>query len=229
MKTTYLKKKLTMTACTVTANGSITEHKDRKFEAMLNPSSFNHKHKICYSEKKKFGQIGSDSKFDAMLPDTVSFELLLDGTGVARTPVPGLRGADVKTQVEELNRVFEYDGETHEPNHVKILWGALLFYGRLQSMSIDYTLFKLSGEPLRAKVKLVFQGFITKKEEQLIKNQSSPDLTHRIEFRDGDSLPLLCHRVYEDCSYYLEVARVNDISSINDIRPGTWLVFPPLR
>ena len=95
-------------------------------------------------------------------------------------------------------------------------------------MSTVYTLFKLGGDPLRAKVNLSFQGFITKKEESLKANKSSPDLTHQIVFRQGDTLPLLCYRVYEDCSYYLEIARLNNISNIGDIEPGTRLVFPPL-
>ena len=217
-----------MTACTVHNNGVIEEHGDRKFEVMLNPSSFKHNHRICYSNKRVYGQIGSDSKFDAVLPDSVSFDIVLDGTGVAKTPIPGLGATNVKTQVEDLNNVFEYNGQSHEPNHVKLAWGSLIFYGRLDSMSIDYTLFKMNGDPLRAKIALAFRGFMTKKEEKQLMNQRSPDLTHRIEFRQGDTLPLLCYRIYEDCSYYLEIAKINGICNLNSIRPGTRLVFPPL-
>lgn len=104
-----------------------------------------------------------------------------------------------------------YDGENHEPNHVRLLGGSLIFCGRLESMSVEYTLFKPSGKPLRA-------------------NRSSPDLSHVIEVKAGDdALPLLCDRVYKDCSCYLEVARVNHITHFRDIAPGRKLHFPPLR
>lgn len=218
-----------MTACTVSPSGSINDIGGKQFEVMLNPSSYRHHRKICYSKRHEFGQIASASKFDGIQPDTVSFNIVVDGTGVTKTPIPGLGSKDVTTQMETLNKVvYAYDGESHEPNHVKLAWGVMIFYGRLLTMSVDYTLFKLNGEPLRAKVDLEFQGFMPKSEQDRRKNQSSPDLTHLVEFRQGDSLPLLCYRIYEDSSYYLEVARVNEISAISDIAPGTRLVFPPL-
>ena len=87
----------------------------------------------------------------------------------------------------------------------------------------------VSGEPLRAKIKLAFSGFMSKEEEALRANRSSPDLSHLIEVKAGDTLPMLCYRVYKDCSYYLEVAKVNDITNFRDIKPGSKLHFPPLR
>jgi nucleoid-associated protein YgaU len=50
-----------------------------------------------------------------------------------------------------------------------------------------------------------------------------------VEVRDGDTLPLLCQRVYNDCGRYLEVARANKLANFRDLQPGTWLRFPPLK
>jgi len=61
---------------------------------------------------------------------------------------------------------------------VRVLWGTLIFYGRMSSMSVQHTLFKPSGDPLRAKVDLTFVEFISAKEADLLANRSSPDLTH---------------------------------------------------
>jgi LysM repeat protein len=135
----------------------------------------------------------------------------------------------VKTQLSQLNAVvYNYDGSDHEPNIVRLLWGSLIFYGRLDSMSVTYKLFKPSGEPLRALVKLAFTGFVSKSEESLKAKRSSPDLTHVVEVKAGDTLPLLCNRIYKDCSYYLDVAEVNGIDHIRDLKPGQKLYFPPL-
>ena len=225
-KNTGEKKKLIISPCTIESNGKVTVDQREKYEVMLNPSGFTHQYAIEYNQKKALGQVGSDSKFSAVNAEKVSFDIVIDGTGVVNQS----NGADVKTRVRQLNGiVYKYDGNNHEPNHVRILWGSLIFFGRLQSMSIEYTLFKPSGEPLRAKAKLAFAGFMSKEEAVLKADRSSPDLTHHIEVKAGDTLPLLCYRIYKDSSYYPEVAKANNMVNFRDIKPGTLIHFPPLR
>jgi len=222
---TGLKKKLELSPCTVDDSGNITVNDGSSFELMLNPSSYSHSYEIGYNKKEALGQLASDTKFSGIKPEKIGFDIVIDGTGVVE-----LAGDDVKTQVKSLTDiVYKYDGSNHEPNHVRLLWGSLIFFGRLESMSVDYTLFKPSGEPLRAKIKLSFSGFMSKEEEALRANRSSPDLSHQIEVKAGDTLPALCYRVYKDSSYYLEVARANNITNFRDIEPGSKLHFPPLR
>ena len=227
---TGLKKKLTLSPCTIDSAGNINVDSSKDdFEVMLNPSQYSHKHAICYNQKKTLGQLASESKFSAIEAETVSFDLVIDGTGVVDLPVSANASSDVKTQIDELKSVvYTYVGDIHQPNHVRILWGSLIFFGRLKSMSVEYTMFKPSGEPLRAKVNLSFDGFMSKEEEALRANRSSPDLSHIIEVKAGDTLPLLCYRVYKDCSYYLQVARVNNITNFREIKTGDKLHFPPL-
>ena len=222
------KDKLKISPCTVDASGNITVDKGTCFEVMLNPSNYDHSYSIGYNKKEAIGQSGSDTKFSGIKPEKIKFNILIDGTGVIGGPDSS--SLDVKTQVKELTDiVYKYDGSKHEPNHVRVLWGSQIFFGRLESMSVDYTLFKPSGVPLRAKIKLGFSGFMSKEEEALRANRSSPDLSHLIEVKAGDTLPLLCYRVYKDSSYYLEVAKVNNITNFRDIKPGSKLHFPPLR
>lgn len=217
--------KLSISPCTVDDKGNITV-KSNKFEVMLNPSSYSHNFTIIYNKKTGFGATGSSLKFSNAEPETVSFDIVLDGTGL----VEMTNGAkDVKTQIQKLNDiVYKYDGKVHEPDHVRLLWGSFIFFGRLNTLSTDYSLFMPTGEPLRAKLKMSFSGFVSKNEEALIANRSSPDLTHIIEVKAGDSLPLLCYRIYGDSSYYQKVAQFNGISNFRDIKPGARLNFPPL-
>jgi len=226
--TTGSKKKLKLSPCAVDESGNVTVDDGASFELMLNPSSYSHSYSIGYNHKEAIGQLGSDAKFSGIKPEKVSFDIVIDGTGVVE--VADSASSDVKDQVKKLTDVvYKYDGNNHEPNHVRIIWGNLLFFGRLESLSVEYTLFKPSGEPLRAKVKLAFSGFMSKEEEALRANRSSPDLSHLVEFKAGDTLPLLCYRIYKDSSYYPEVARINNITDFRDIRPGSRLHFPPLR
>jgi nucleoid-associated protein YgaU len=69
---------------------------------------------------------------------------------------------------------------------------------------------------------------MSKEEESLKANRSSPDLSHTVEVQAGDTLPLLCHRIYKDAAYYPEVARANNIVDFRTLKPGLRLHFPPL-
>ena len=223
-----LKKKLKIIACTV-SNGKVSDGGD-SFEVMLNPGSVKVNHAICYNTSKEAGNIGGEAKFSKQSPDKVNFDLVIDGTGVVGLPVPGLGYDNVKTQIKKLKAiVFKYDGDHHEPNVVKLLWGSFIFYGRLESLSVDYTLFKPGGDPLRAKVSLAFVSFMSKEEEVKKKEMSSPDMTHWIEVKASDTLPALCRRIYGDACWYPEVARANGLVNFRHIPAGTRLIFPPLR
>lgn len=223
MAETNTKRKLMISPCTINTDGTVSI-KGEKFEVMLNPGSYKHVQSICYNKTKAIGDVGQEAKFFARGNDKVSFDIVIDGTGVVDAPF------DVKTQVMQLNSIiYKYDGINHQPNPVRLLWGTLIFFGRLESITHDYTLFKPTGEPLRAKIALSFTGFMSKEEQALKANKSSPDLTHIIQVKSGDTLPLLCYKIYKDSSYYLEVARINNMTSFRDIKPGTALSFPPLR
>lgn len=181
--------KLTISPVAIDEAGKVTikqDPQDPKFEVMLNPSSYNHQYTIVYDQTKALGQIRANPKFSAIGAEKVSFDIVLDGTGVTS---PGRGSPDVTSvpsRIRELNTVvYQYDGNSHEPNHVRLLWSTLIFFGRLDSMSVDYTLFKPSGEPLRAKVTLNFVGFMSKEEQALQANRSSPDLSLACSSRRG--------------------------------------------
>jgi len=224
------KTSLTITRVNIDPDGNIQIVNNVSFKAMLNPQDLTQTRSISYDERPTFGQVGSPLRFRAVGPDTVGFSLVFDGTGVVK---PTSAAAEVKQVIEyvaELNRVvYRYDGMKHEPGHVRVLWGTLILFGRLQSMSTQFTLFKPSGEPLRAKVALQFKGFISQKQESLMANRSSPDLSHIVQVHQGDTLPLLCHRIYGDASYYADVARVNRLAEFRILEPGRKLHFPPLE
>ncbi len=199
------------------------------FKVLLNPTGFSHGRSISYSTEKSQGSASAEPKFSRYGAETVNIDLVIDGTGVVGQGNP-MPLPDVTTQVKKLKHiVYDFDGSEHEPSVVHLLWGTTTFYGRLKAMAVEYTLFKPSGDPLRAKVKLTFESYTTKKEEALRANRSSPDLSHVFDVDAGDTLPLLCYRVYKDSSYYPEVATFNNLTDFRDIQPGVRLHFPPLR
>ena len=133
----------------LTADGTMTLEPSQRFEVLINPAEFKHTAGITYAKDKTLGDAVATAKFSAMDDEKVSFSLVLDGTGVL--PCSGRSPKSVKAQLAELHNVtYNYVGTLHEPPHVRLLWGSLIFFGRLESMSTQFTLFKPSGEPLRA-------------------------------------------------------------------------------
>ena len=45
----------------------------------------------------------------------------------------------------------------------------------------------------------------------------------------GDTLPLLCHRIYGSSLFYRQVAAVNGLTDLRALAVGSRLLFPPLR
>ncbi|MCA6924674.1 CIS tube protein [Pectobacterium versatile] len=213
-----------ITIKSITSKGSVAQ----TFSATLNPNSIKHNFGISYTNSglQQQGDISPKTAFKGYESEKLDFELLLDGTGVTGNTSTNT----VQKQLSTLKKVtYAYNGEQHEPYPVVISWGSSVsFRGRLTSININYSLFDSSGNPLRATVSLSFTKFLTQKEKSALKKQSSPDLTHMIEFKAGDTLPMLCHKIYNDSSYYLEVARANHLISTRQIKPGTRLYFPPL-
>ena len=223
------KTRMTMVRYKVSETGTTSLDTSVAFTVLLNPADVKHTRGIVYDKKKALGQPAVDPKFSAADVETLTFALVLDCTGVVPLQAGEAR-QDVKTLLEKMNKVvYQYDGSQHEPGRVRLLWGTLIFFGRMQTMATHYTLFKPSGAPLRAKVDLSFVGAMSKRETELVSNLSSPDLTHLVEVRDGDTLPLLCNRIYGDPGYYLEVARFNQLTDFRNLRPGWKLHFPPLE
>lgn len=221
--------RLRMTRYTVETAGNEKLDESVQFSVMLNPSDVKHGFVIRYAREGAQGSSHKTPKFAATGDETLSFSIVIDATGAVPAAVQGDDPVPVETQLQALYRVvYTYDGEKHEPPHVRLLWGTLIFFGRLTTLSVNHSLFGPSGISLRAKVDLAFVGAMSKTEDNLRSNRSSPDLSHLIVVRDGDTLPLLCQRVYGDPAYYPDVARLNGLTDIRRLAPGLQLHFPPL-
>ncbi len=229
--------KLRITRCSVDNDQtSPMSGSSNVFEVSINPAEYKHELGISYTGSDKsgtaaerpLGDSNATTQYNRTDAERLSFTIVVDGTGV----VPDKQKRSVADQITALRGiVYKYNSSKHEPDVVQISWGRGLsaFIGRMERMSIDYTLFHPNGEALRAKIAMSFVSFQTRLEESTSGNRSSPDLTHRVVVRAGDTLPLLCQRIYGDASKYPDVAAWNDLDGFRDLEPGATLAFPPTR
>lgn len=212
---------------------------DGEFRTLLNPEKYTYKYQIEQNEEQAPGTSSSAPRFNKIPPEGLELEFVFDRTGVV-TDYGASGTADDKTfrdegggvidDVEHFKKVvFDYNGDEHRPNYLIISWGTLLFKGTLSEMDLTFKLFKPDGTPLRAVANAKFKGFVEDNLRVAMENNSSPDLTHVREVKEGDTLPLMTYRIYGDSKYYAEVAKANNILNFRKLKVGQKIFFPPLE
>ncbi len=196
----------------------------------INPASYTYKKTIRYTDRQAQGSPGLSSEFNRVGKQEISMELVFDATGVIPPPAGQSTSANgVADAIAKFTAlVASVNGTIHSPNYLVLGWAQLQFGCVLTSLSISYTLFMPDGTPLRAKAAVTFQSFASETELEQDANETSPDLTHLVTVTAGDTLPLLCHKIYGDSGYYLWIADQNKLTGFRNLPPGTQLVFPPL-
>lgn len=215
------------------------ESKIDTFELSINPEQFSQQFKIAYNQEQPQGSQHNDPKYKYTRPQDLKLDFIFDGTGVVPKKKPaGEFHKDVVSQLQKFFRLtYTMNPETHKPNFLRLLWGDFSFgYGGkngfnciLSDLQVTYTLFASNGTPLRAKLSATFTSFTEQTLRLLEEKKNSPDLTHLRKVTAGDTLPLMTYRIYDDPSYYLQIAKVNGLISFRQLATNTDLKFPPLE
>jgi len=196
-------------------------------DAMFNPNTYSRNYEVKYNDSNVIGENENTLIFKGITGSAMTLKLIADGTGVVPLP-KGISTVDEYIEkVKELT--YSFQGTQHRTNYLKIVWGSLSIICVCKTLNITYTLFKEDGSALRATIDIGLAETIDFKTKAKEAQKSSPDLTHIRTVKAGDTLPLMTYRIYGDSSYYLEVARANQLKSIHAIKPGDQIYFPPIK
>lgn len=199
-----------------------------EFTVFINPENYSQEYRIEYNQEQGEGTSATPQPFQRMPPQEMSFDFLFDRTGALPDSPPQDRG--VMPDIESLKSLtYEFNGDIHRPPYLILVWGELLFQCVLTSLNIQYKLFRSDGTPVRAVVQAAFKEFKDEEQRTAEENESSPDLTHIREVKEGDTLPLMAHRIYGDSSFYLAIARANGLVNFRELEAGQQLFFPPIE
>lgn len=206
------------------------------FETLINPEKYTQSYKVEYVVPDSSKGSGDNMPYYAYTPPSdLELEFLFDDTGVF-DETPGFqvfkrRGSlGVEADIAQLvDLAYSVNGDIHRPNYLIVCWGSLRFHCVLGELNIEYKLFSHDGKPIRALAKAKFKNFVEPEKSAALKKVSSPDLTHARIVQEGDTLPLMTKRIYGDSKYYLEVARVNKLTTFRKLKTGQQLIFPPIQ
>ena len=209
----------------------IVQYRDDRFEdpsgeelvIPINPSKYSRNVAIQYNEEQEQGTQGTNPSYSGTPPEEMQFEFVFDNTGV----IPNSN--DVEDEINAFKELtYRVDGDIHRPNFLKILWGILSFNCILKSLTVNYTLFKPDGQPIRATVNATFMGVVEEERRAAEQGNNSPDLTHIRYSKEGDTLPLMTYQIYKNASLYTHVAKYNGLANLRILEPHTKIIFPPI-
>lgn len=199
----------------------------KEFTLPINPENFSRNLKIKNDDSQGQGRQSAPSKLSNIEPEEIKLEFTFDNTGTVEGNL--LQGTEVLDQIEEFLEVgYKINSKTHEPCKLRLTWGSFVFDCKLTDLSINYTLFKPSGNPLRAKLSATFKEYIELEKEELKNDRSSPDLTHIRTAGPEDTLSLMTFDIYGNQNWLNQVAKANGLTSTRLLKKGQELVFPPI-
>ena len=189
----------------------------------INPDSYKLSKSTSYKKDESI-------KEDKQLPEYKHtnlhslIDIHFDGTGIIRR---GKKPWQKGSRIWRISFFFLARRSIHPACFLKVIWGGLIFKGRLTSLNWDYTLFSPNGNPLRAKGSLSLTEAISSRETQAKKKNQKAEGKF-VTFKQGDSLIGLCAKEYKNSGYAPMIASINNLISFRDIKPGTQLWFPKI-
>jgi nucleoid-associated protein YgaU len=212
----------------------------RKINAWFNPKEYTLARTNKWEVKAVPGAGLPPAQFGGSEPHKIDIELLFDDSDAHDGDVRRITG-----QLLEMMDVDEKTGSANKNNQrpptVEFGWGPVLWPKAVcNTLSIQYTLFKPDGTPIRAvaKLNLTQVGKATSKPSGGSANRQNPAPQNPTTIaiggirsytvRDGDSLQSIAYAAYGDPTLWRLVAEANEIDDPIELRRGRVLVIPRL-
>ncbi|UZM16229.1 LysM peptidoglycan-binding domain-containing protein [Pseudomonas kielensis] len=200
-----------------------------EMRVMYNPDSLDLRYDIDYDADSYINGGMRLNHYKQARPGELQLELLFDAS------LPGSQQS-VESQLAALQMLCcEVDPGTHETPYLKIEWGKMNwhgedhFAGRAASLQVKYTRFNRKAEPQRAiaTLTLTADSSQTLQATELAK-LAAQQASSRIP--DMSWLPMAAATLASIAGMrafsVLDVAKANDLDSLDAIKPGDTLVVP---
>jgi len=199
-----------------------------EIQCWFNPTQYSISKSNTWNVKPVVGKKGPPkAQFGGGQPKELSLDLLFDASDSSK---------DVRSEVvDQLFEMMEANDKfasgqskkSARPPTVTFTWGAQVLKAVAKSLSVQYTLFRPDGKPLRAAVKLSLMEVPEGGLEGQNPTTRGEVLESRI-VRDGDSLQSLAYAAYGDPTQWRVIAEANGIDDPLVLTRGRSLVIPRL-
>lgn len=189
----------------------------------FNPTEYTIEKSATYAQQNPPGRGTPITQFVTGESETLSMELFIDTHDDPSA-------TDVRKYTDVIDSLLTIDGELHAPPLCKFVWGSLVdFTSVLESASKQFTMFNMSGFPVRARVSVSFKRYDPPLAERMAEPRESADRTKRRDIIAGDTLWAIAASEYGSPEKWRPIAAANDIDDPRTLEPGTTILVPPLE
>ena len=206
--------------------------KEKQIGVLFNPNSYSIEKSVTWTPpltQSAQGQL-TERRVDAPMLTfggggnrALNLELFYDITE------PDADQDDVREETDKIVKLtrIQRDLDPPRPPTVEVGWGAsqtadFPFVGVISRLSQRFTLFRSTGQALRATLNLSFTEFL---DPNINLRQTDPELTTRV-IRRGDSLVSIAAQVYSDPSLWRVIADANGLDDPLRLEIGRRLTIP---
>ncbi|HEX5322524.1 MAG TPA: hypothetical protein VFW40_01975, partial [Capsulimonadaceae bacterium] len=192
-----------------------------KFECLFNPTEYSVAKNNSWQAKKVVGKNVPQLDFTGGQSKTLKMKLFFD--------VAEEDNGDVRKPVDKLWNLVMIDEKRKHPKTQKarpplclFQWGPnWQFVAAITSLSVNYTLFREDGTPVRATADVTFQEAEDASAQKGTNPTSYSEPGHRRrEIRPRDTLALIAFEEYGDSSLWRLIAQANKIDDPLALTPG---------
>jgi nucleoid-associated protein YgaU len=119
--------------------------------------------------------------------------------------------------------------DLHAPSAVRFNWGPMEFSAVIEKLGRKVTMFHPDGSPARVTLSVSFKEYRTLRQQLEDPRRESADKTKRRVVVGREQLWWIAAREYDNPNEWLRIADANDLDDPREIRPGDWLLLPPME
>jgi nucleoid-associated protein YgaU len=163
--------------------------------------------------------------------DHLSMDLFLDDYTDPNGPTSLRQKEDkpVAERLADLTMLLEIDRDLHAPPPVRFNWGPMEFSAVIEKLGRKVTMFHPDGAPARATLSVSFKEYRTLRQQIDDPRRESADKSKRRVVVGKEQLWFIAAREYDDPSEWTRIAIANDLDDPREIKPGDWLLIPPIE
>jgi len=206
-----------------------------EISVLFNPNSYTIVKPVTWSVPQASSGSGSQTDRAVNAPTLVfggggsrqlTLELLFDVT----EPINDVPIADVRTLTNAIVALTRIESKQGRPPVCEISWGTapvnsdFPFTGVVTNLTQRFTLFRNTGEPVRANLTVILSEFLDPEQDQ---RQTDPELTTRV-VRRGDTVTSIAASAYGDPSLWRVIAEANNLDDPRRPKIGRTLTIPKL-
>ena len=206
----------------------------------FNPKEYTIAKDNQWTTKPVVGAAFPQPQFGGGNPRKLSLNLLFDSTDTTNLSVTDATQALFKAMEidSSLSGGSGSGKNSGRPPMITFIWGQTQSFGAFaQSLSVQYTLFRADGFPIRAQAQLsLLQAEKAMDNSTPGGNAAPQNPTTRSNaglgahtVRDGDSLPSISYQHYGDPTRWRSIAQANGIDDPLHLKRGTTLSIPRLQ